>query len=81
MYFYFNTKNIQEQIPQMYLAALSKNINQNSFMYHIKRTQYLANYLQMSIIFPCMAFTVQKIRRIIGGLPFRSEARRALLLA
>lgn len=31
-YFYFNTKNIQEQIPQMYLTALCKYINQKCLL-------------------------------------------------
>lgn len=69
MYFFIclNTKNIKEHIPQIYLTLNEHKPEMSSLMYHIKRSQHKANYLQMSIIFPCMTFTAQKIRHI-GGL-------------
>lgn len=70
---HFNTKGFWKKLPRCIsqLSASTKTRTSSS-KYCFERRQYLANFfLQISIIFPCIAFTAGWIRHNAGGLHFQ----------
>lgn len=82
LFIYLNTKNNQEQIPQIYLAIPSKNTNQQRLLLCIILREVRIRLTANEHHLPLYGLYSRKNQTHgRSSLPFKSEARGAFLLA